>query len=94
MGNLSSIDFYRAALQRQRDFHSGIRFWSRIAMVTPGPFVFLYGAGIGPELAKEYYAPILIFVAGIIAAIPLNLRRARKFQRQIDELDALRKEPI
>ena len=45
-----------------------------------------------PEVIRIIRIEIFIFVAFVIAAIPLNLWMSRKYQRQIDELDQ-QKEP-
>jgi hypothetical protein len=34
------VPFYRAELARQRDFHRGSWFWSRLVLFAPGPLVF------------------------------------------------------
>ena len=94
MGNEVSIGFYRANLERQRDFHRGIWFWSRLVIFVPGPFVFCLGTAIAhPETARHMRVQAAIFAFLAALAVPLNLGMARKYQRQIDELDALRKEP-
>jgi len=85
--------FYRAELERQRDFHRGIWFWSRLVFMVPGYILFCIGAAMAhTELARGYAAIMTYFllVVGIVA-VPLNLRLSRKYQRQIDELDALPK---
>ncbi len=85
---------YRAELERQRDFHCGWWFWSRLLIMLPGPILFCVGGVIAqPETTQGYFAIIVCLIALAIAAIPLNLRLARKYQRQIDELDAVRKGP-
>jgi hypothetical protein len=93
MGNAASTGFYRANLERQRDFHRGIWFWSRLVIFVPGPFVFCLGTAIAhPETARQMRVQALIFAFLAALAVPLNLGMARKYQRQIDELDALRKD--
>jgi hypothetical protein len=82
--------FYRAELQRQRDFHRGLWFWSRLLGFLPGPILFCVGEAIAqPELARTYAAILGGFVVLCIWSVPLNLRLARQYQRQLDELDAL-----
>ncbi len=93
MGSTSSVEFYRAELQRQRDFHCGIWFWSRLVIFSPGPLVFMIGFQIThPELAAIVNAEIACFLTLIALAVPVNLKIARKYQRQINELESLQKD--
>jgi hypothetical protein len=85
-----SIEFYRAALERQRDFHRGVWLWSRLAIFLPGPAIFALSAKTNSRVSL--ITVIAIFVLLGILAIPLNLSRARSFQRRIDELDRLQEE--
>ena len=85
-----SVAFYRAALERQRDFHRGAWLWSRLAIFLPGPVIFALSAKSNSRVSL--IAIIAIFVLLGILAIPLNLSRARNFQRRIDELDRLQQE--
>jgi len=85
---------YRAELERQRDFHRGWWFWSRLLIMLPGMLLFCLGGAIAqPETIQVYLAIVACFIALAIAAIPLNLRLARKYQRQINELDTVRRGP-
>ncbi len=94
MGGTASADFYRGELERQRDFHRGRRFWTRLLLFAPGPVVFFAGfARAHPEVAGTIRLEALAFLLLVIAAVPLNLRLARGYQRQLDELDRLQKEP-
>jgi hypothetical protein len=45
-----------------------------------------------PELARGLAAIAGAFIVFGILAVPINLKLSRKYQRQIDELDALPKE--
>ena len=85
-----SVEFYRTALERQRDFHRGAWLWSRLAIFLPGPVIFALGAKSSSRLSL--IAIIAIFVLLGLLAIPLNLGRARSFQRRIDELNRLQRE--
>jgi hypothetical protein len=86
--------FYRTELERQRDFHRGPCFWSRLVIMIPGYILFCIGFAMAhPELAQGLTAIACAFIVLCIVAIPLNLRLSRKYQRQIDEVDALPKEP-
>ena len=84
----ASIDHLRTELARQRDFHRGRLFWSRLLFIAPAGLLFFYGfATAHPELIRIIRFEIATFIVFVIAAIPLNLRMANKYQRQIDELD-------
>jgi hypothetical protein len=91
LGNAESTEFYRTELERQRNFHSGIWFWSRMVIFTPGPLIFIMGFAIAhPELAKFVRVDLIGILILALLAIPVNLRLARKYQRQIDKLDGLK----
>lgn len=82
--------FYRTELERQRDFHRGFWFWSRLAAILPGFIVFCAGGAIArPADARDYTGMLAVFIFLGIWAVPLNLSQARKYQRQLDELEAL-----
>jgi hypothetical protein len=86
-------DFYRKELKRQRDFHRGMWFWSRLLIMVPGYLLFCFGSAIAhPELARGFEGIVACFIVLCIVAVPLNLRLSRKYQRQMDELDALPKD--
>ena len=83
-----SLDHLRNELQRQADFHRGKRLWSRLLLLYPAGFFFLFAfAHAHPELnwiiRYEIVSMILIF----FVTIPLNLKLAMKYQRQMEELD-------
>lgn len=92
-GTMTSVDHLRRELERQRDFHRGKTFWKRVLIFTPGPLVFFVGfAKAYPEILNMIRFEAISFVIIGLAAIPLNLWMARRYQRQIDELDTMRKE--
>jgi hypothetical protein len=94
MGGSASVDFHRGELERQRDFHSGRRLWTRLLMFAPGPLLFFAGfARAHPEVGGTIRLEALAFALFLLAAVPLNLRLARTYQRRLDELDRLQKEP-
>jgi hypothetical protein len=91
---VSSIDHLRTELERQRDFHRGKTFWSRMLLLGPAGLLFFYGfATAHPEVIRIIRLEIASFIVFVIAAIPLNLWMARKYQRQIDELDRQKEQP-
>jgi hypothetical protein len=86
----ASLAFYRSELQRQRDFHRGLWLWSRLLVFTPGSLIFLIGFGSAyPAVARYIHVEASIFGVLLIAAIPLNLSLARKYQRELDALDSV-----
>ena len=88
LGRTASFEFHRAALERQRDFHRGAQLWIRLGVFAPGPLLFFAGfVRAYPHLAGTIGWEALAFVLLLAAAVPLNARAARGYQRQIDELD-------
>jgi hypothetical protein len=88
-GAIESISFYRAELERHRDFHRGKGISSWLLPLLPGPIIF----NVAFALDCPIFAPIVtlqmaafLMIAAIV--VPLNLRMARKYQRRIDALDA------
>jgi hypothetical protein len=85
---MTTIEHLRSELQRQVDFHRGRRLWSRLLLLAPAGLLFFFAfARAHPEVIAMIRFEIATFIVVIIAAIPLNLRMAKKYQRQIDELD-------
>jgi len=92
-GDTHSLDFLRAELERQRDFHRSVWFWSRMAALVPGLLVFGIGAIVlfpwPASLCGWAVTAVTIFIVPV--AIWANRKRAALYQKQIDALDALRK---
>ncbi|HKR63061.1 MAG TPA: hypothetical protein VJZ00_04960, partial [Thermoanaerobaculia bacterium] len=87
-GVTPSIAFYRAQLERRRDFHRGKLFWSRMVALTPGPLLFLAGfAREHPEVIDTLRIELAAFIVLYIAAIVLNLGLAARYQRRLNALD-------
>ena len=92
-GNMDSVHFLRAELERQREFHRGIQFWSRLFALVPGLLTF----GIAAMVIYPWpdslvgYAVTGVTVVVVPLAIWLNRRKAREYQRQIEALDAITK---
>jgi hypothetical protein len=85
-----SLEFLRAELERQRDFHRGIWFWSRLVIMIPGPLVFTIGMGMArPELTRSLWLIGAAFLLVAALAIPLNLRLAARYQKEIEALEGL-----
>jgi hypothetical protein len=95
-GDTASLDHFRTELARQRDFHRGATFWSRMIAFAPGLLIFLVGFAQAqqahPKVVRIIHFEIISCVFFIIAAIPLNYWMARRYQRQIDELSRLQEE--
>lgn len=92
-GSAASIEFFRTELQRQRDFHRGIWLWSRLVIFVPGPLVFIAGFEIAhPEIATAIRADAAAFLLLAALGIPLNLRLASRYQKQIDALEGVQEE--
>jgi hypothetical protein len=91
-GNLNSLDFFRAELERRREFHRGLWFWSRMAALMPA--LLLWGIGVvvlipwPQKIAGWSIVSVTVFL--IPLAIQLNSIRAKSYQKQIDALDAMR----
>jgi hypothetical protein len=88
LGTTESIRFYRAQLERHRDFHRGKGICAWLLPVLPGPIIF----NVAFAIDRPVFAPIVafqmaIFLLAAIVVFPLNLRMARKYQRRIDALD-------
>jgi hypothetical protein len=87
----TSAKFYRSELERQRDFHRGLWFWSRLVIFLPGPLIRLIGrAVVHPELVHRIWVVAILFIMLAITGVATNLWRAREYQRDIDELDQVK----
>lgn len=87
---VAGIRAYRTELERQRDFHRGRWFWSRLLILVPSYLLFIAGFAIAyPELAKVLAAIAAVAVILAILAVLLNRKESNRYQRRIDELDAL-----
>jgi hypothetical protein len=85
MGMTNSVEFYRAELERRRSFHSGIWFWSRMVIFTPGPLIFMMGFATAHPAAAQFIRVDEIGILILAAlAIPVNLRLAARYKREID----------
>jgi hypothetical protein len=95
-GDTASLDHLRTELARQRDFHRGATFWSRMVALAPGLLLFLAGFAQAqqahPKVVRIIHFETISCIFFLIAAIPLNYWMARRYQRQIDELSRLQEE--
>jgi hypothetical protein len=87
-----SILSYRADLLRHRALNGGRQLWLRFALGIPGGALFFLGfARAFPALARYIYMELALFLVVMPISFLLLRRRGRTYQRQIDELDALRR---
>jgi hypothetical protein len=85
---------YRIELERQRDFFRGSWLWARVVVVIPGIALFCYGGIIADPGTKSVHLRLAVtFAALLLVAIPNSLRISRTFQRQLDDLEAVLREP-
>jgi len=81
---------YRLELKRQRDFHCGGWLWSRAIVMVPGFLLFCLGGAIAhPANSRPPATMAVVFLVICVLAIPNNLRVAHRYQRRIDDLDAI-----
>jgi hypothetical protein len=86
----AALDYHRALLERQLDFHRK-RIWLRVAALAPGGILFFLGfAAARPDLATFIYIQLATFVVAIALIVPLNRVAAARTRRAIEELTALR----
>jgi hypothetical protein len=89
-------NLYRSALARQRDFQAGVWYSSRAALMLAGPVLGIYRACLlKPSASREVILGANFAACGLIALSLLIVRPKtglspwRKYQRRIDELNAL-----
>jgi hypothetical protein len=89
----NTVEHLRTELARQREFHWGARFWSRMLPLVSGGLVFFAGfAQAHPEVVRMIRFEAITLVVLGLAAIPLNMWMARRYQKQIDALARLQEE--
>jgi len=96
LGKAGSVDFYRVELVRQRNFHRGVWFWSRLMALLPGLLVCdIWLIVRYPKHPMGYLGYVL--TASLLLLCPwavwLNWKKSLCYQRQIDALDALKQAP-
>ena len=91
-GAAASIEYHRALLQHQLEFHRK-RLWLRVLTLAPGGVLFFLGlAAARPDIAALAYFQLAAFVAGIMMIVPANRKAAAKLEYQIANLTNLRQE--
>jgi hypothetical protein len=96
LGKSGSVDFYRVELVRQRNFHRGVWFWSRLMALLPGLFVCdIWLIVRYPKHPMGYLGYAMTASLLIISpcAVWMNWKKSLCYQRQIDALDALKQAP-
>ena len=87
---MSGLEFTRSELVRQRDLLRSVWWWYLLPFV-PGMLLILVGYSLeGSELWDLLPSATVVAVTFVGIGL-LNQRVARKLQRRLDELDALRK---
>jgi len=90
---IPSTEFTLAYLHTRREFHSGIWFWSRLAVLLPGLPVMVYGfARAEPDTSSMAYGIVGGFAVMIVVAIRVQHKVARRYQLQIDELNRFQRQ--
>lgn len=93
-GSAYDRDFYRAELARQRNFHTGFCFWSRLTLMTFALILFCVGGLVAQPAAIRYYAAIGIGILCVrMMAVWLNLREAAKYEQDIVCVDDPHRQP-
>jgi len=86
---------YRSALLHQRDLLSGVWLWSRITLIVAGPMLSAYRvwllkpSAVHELILRSNLAACGIMVLTLIVTRPANRRIVARYQRTIDELNAL-----
>jgi len=76
---------------RQRDFHRGRSFWSRLVVIMPG-YILLCVGGMAahPSTARrQTIIQLALFFFFALLAIPNNRRFAKRYAHQLRELEHL-----
>lgn len=90
---LSSIEFLKAKLGRERDIHSGPTVWWRALGLIPGALLFFFGWMLEePRLRPILIVELITFLIAVSLIVPLNRRAARKRQEEIDALERMQKQ--
>lgn len=86
----AQTNLYRSELKRERDFHRGRSFWSRLAVVMPGFILLCIGGMVAdPSAIRSQTILLALFFFFALLAIPNNLRFAKRYAHQLRELEHL-----
>jgi hypothetical protein len=86
LGRTNCVAFYRAELVRQRDLSKDS--WGYLLPFVPGTTLAVFGRGFEHRPFGQIIAIIVLGVAVFLGVHGWNMYTARKFQREIDALDA------
>jgi hypothetical protein len=86
LGTTNCVEFYRAELVRQHDLSKDS--WGYLLPFVPGVSLALVGRSLGVRSTSQIIALVAFGVALFLAAAWWNARTARRFQHEIDVLDA------
>jgi hypothetical protein len=86
LGRTNCVGFYRAELVRQRDLSKDS--WGYLLPFVPGTMLAVFGRGFENRAPGQIVAIIVCGVTLFLGVHWWNMYTARKFQREIDALDA------
>ena len=86
---MSGLEFLRSELVRQRDLLRSVWWWY-LAPFVPGLLLILGGVALERPGRWGWLAPGIVAAVTFVGIGLLNQRVARKLQRRIDDLDAVR----
>jgi hypothetical protein len=81
---------HKSELEREREFHGGYGFWSRLVIMMPGLILLCVDSMIAhPFTTHRKIVLLALFLVFSALSIPNNLIRARSYTRQLYDLDSL-----
>ena len=88
-GSAAALDYHRALLRHQLEFHRK-RLWLRVLTLAPGGIVFFIGLALArPALAPIAWLQLATFAVAVMAIVPANRRAAARYEREIAALEEL-----
>jgi len=88
-GVTSCLEFHRSELVRQRDLLRSVWWWYLLPFV-PGMLLMVVGGSLEPDERWVWLSLGMVNAVTFVGIGLLNQRVARKLQRRVDDLDALR----
>lgn len=84
-----SIAFLHGMLRLFSEYGSGKGFWKAWFALYPAAMVFTLGGGLadGGEPHGLGYLPFVVVAVISVAIVPVNLRKMRRMQRRLEQLD-------
>jgi hypothetical protein len=89
-GQTSCLEFYRAELLRQRNYHRGVWFWSRLLALNSGLFLGAWAPLDHHATLKARVINLVVISIVTALAVWLSYRKSQKLQQQIDAIDAMK----